>query len=76
MEVKIEECSEEKLGAVRVGLDKVFGSEGFGAIYSRQKLSKFDKHIHDLNRVRVVLGVFEMLQRLELHLPLIIPGDS
>lgn len=73
--MKIEEGAEEELGAVRLRPYQVFWSEEFGAFYSRQKLPKFDAQIHGLYCVHMVFGIFEMLQRLKLHLLLIVPGD-
>lgn len=76
MEVKIEKCAEEELGAVSLWLNQVFRGEGFGTANSRQKLSKLDVHIHDPNRVQVVFGIFDMLQRLKFHLLFVVPGNS
>lgn len=73
--MKIEEGAQKELGAVRLRRYQVFWSEDFGAFYSRQKLPKFEAQIHGMYRVHVVFGIFEMLQRLELHLLLIVPGD-
>lgn len=73
MEVKIEKRAKKELRAFRLRLYQVFRSEGFRALDGCNKLPNLFVQIYELNRVRVVIGVFKLLQRPKFYLPLVLP---